>query len=70
MGRKMEDLDIWRSAQVLIPYYGDGAEMAAAARADKAIEQGNPEGESLWKSVLKAVLELQCQKPNAGEPIN
>jgi len=47
--------------------YGDGAELAAAQRADKAIDQGDPEGEALWKRIVRAVRGLQRQKPDASE---
>jgi hypothetical protein len=40
----MNEIDIWRSAQQLIKMYGLEAELAAAQRADKAVDQGNPEG--------------------------
>ena len=53
----------------MIEMYGDGAELAAAQRADKAIEQGDPEGERVWKAVLTAVKDLQRIKPS-NEPLH
>src|ERR1700722_11826716 len=46
----MEEIDIWRAAQQLIKMYGSEAGLAAAERADKAIDQGDPEGESNTQS--------------------
>lgn len=66
----MDSVDIWRAAQQLIKMYGDGAELAAAQRADKAIDQGDPEGETVWKRILRAVQELRRPKPRPDEPIN
>ena len=50
----------------MINLYGDGAPLAAARRADKAIDQGDPEGERVWIQVIKAVNVL-LEKPMPGE---
>jgi hypothetical protein len=39
----MDELDIWRSAQLLINQHGADAELAAAARVDDMIAAGAPE---------------------------
>ena len=66
----MEEIDIWRTAKLLIDAHGDKAWLEAAQRADLAVEQGNAEAESVWKRVGRAVEELQRDKPRAEEPLN
>jgi hypothetical protein len=52
------DLDIYRSAAVLIRLHGDGAALEAASRADAMLERGELEGQAVWKRILLAVTEL------------
>jgi hypothetical protein len=51
------DLDIYRTASVLIREHGDEADFVAAQRADSFLEAGDVEGCSVWKRVLAAVAE-------------
>ena len=51
----VSDLDIFRSAQVLIREHGEDA----AQRADAMLERGAMEGVAVWKRVLKAVEEMK-----------
>ena len=60
------DRDIWRTADVLIKSYGDEAELIAANRADAMLDQGDLEGQIVWKRILAAVRFLtnaQAQGP-------
>jgi hypothetical protein len=65
----MDDIDIWRSAHLLITQHGAGAEFAAAGRVDEMIAQGAPEGEATWKRILAAVRTLQGGLP-VNRPLN
>jgi hypothetical protein len=47
----MEEIDIWRTAKVLIDSHGERAEFEATMRADHAIEQGNLDALRVWKRV-------------------
>lgn len=62
----MDEIDIWRAAQEMINLYGPEAPLASAKRADKAIDQGDPEGERVWVQIIKAVNVL-LDKPMPGE---
>lgn len=62
----MEEIDIWRTAKLLIDHHGDGAELQAAMRADKALEDGFPDGVYVWKRVMRAVVDLQRQAPEGS----
>ncbi len=52
------ELDIYRSAKLYIDQYGDDAAVHAAMRVDALIVEGDVQGVSVWKRVLKAVDEL------------
>ncbi len=53
------DLDIWRSANVLVKRHGADAPIHAAIRADAMLEKGDLDGYAVWKRILRAVEELQ-----------
>ncbi len=52
------DLDIYRSAKVLIDQHGQDAPIWAAQKADAFLEQGNLDGERLWLKILEAIEDL------------
>ncbi len=54
------DLDIYRTAQLLIKHHDQDAPIHAAMRADAMLETGDLGGYAVWKRILKAVEELQC----------
>ena len=51
------DLDIYRSANVLVNRHGQDAPIQAAMRADELLEKCNLDGYAVWRRVLKAVEE-------------
>ena len=61
------DLDIYRSANVIIREYGEDAVLEAAKHADAMLEKGDLEGQAVWKRVLKAAEELQRKERAPGE---
>jgi len=56
------DLDIWRSAMVMVKRYGDDATLEAAARADELMERGDMVGCTTWR-----IERLQAKAPAEGE---
>ena len=52
------DLDIYRSAQVLVKRHGQDAPIHAAMRADELLEAGDLDGYAVFRRVVKAVEEL------------
>jgi hypothetical protein len=64
------DLDIYRTASVLIREHGEDATLEAAQRADAMLEEGAIDGQRVWKRVLAAVKEIQRQEPREGEAVN
>ncbi len=64
------NLDIYRTASVLIREHGDEADLMAAQWADAMLEKGCLDGQRVWKRVLAAVKEVQRQEPREGEKVN
>ena len=63
------DLDIWRSANVLIARYGEHAPRVATMKADAFLAVEKPEAHALWMRIHAAVLELRRERPK-GESLN
>ncbi len=64
------DLDIYRSANVLVKRHGEDAPITAAMRADAMLEKGDLDGYAVWKRILRAVEELQGSEPKPGEAVH
>ncbi len=64
------DLDIYRSAQVLVKHHGQDAPFEAAMRADTMLEAGDLGGYAVWKRILRAVGELVRVELTEGERVN
>ncbi len=66
----VSDLDIFRSANVLVKRHGQDAPIHAAMRADALLEAGDLEGCAVFKRVLRAVEELQRVEPRPGGKVH
>ncbi len=64
------DLDIYRSANVLVKHHGQDAPIHAAMRADAMLEAGDLDGYAVWRRILRAVGELQGVVPKPGEVVH
>ncbi len=53
------DIDIYRSANVLIKRHGENAPIHAAMRADELLDAGDLDGAAVFKRILKALRELE-----------
>ncbi len=53
------DLDIYRSANLLVKRHGPDAPIHAAMQADAMLEKGDLGGCAVWKRIVRAVEELQ-----------
>ncbi len=53
----ISDLDVYRTANVLIREHGDEAGLKAAQRADAMLEKGSLDGQRVWKRVMAAEAE-------------
>ena len=57
------DIDIYRSANVLVKQHGEDAPIQAAIRADAILAKGDLDGYAVWKRIIYAVEELQSTAP-------
>ena len=60
------DLDIYRTANVLLKQHGQDAPIQAAMRADELLEAGDLEGCAVFKRVIKAVEEMLSKERPPG----
>lgn len=66
----MDEIDIWRTAKILIDSHGTAASLEAAMRADKALDDGLSDAVNVWTRVMLAIEELQRTSPQTGEHAN
>ena len=64
------DLDIYRSAQVLVKHHGEDAPIHAAMNADAVLDKGDLDGYAVWRWILRAVEELLRAELTEGERVN
>ncbi len=60
------DLDIYRSANLLVKQHGQHAPIHAAMKADTMLDKGDLDGCAVWKRIVKAVEELLSKERPAG----
>jgi len=64
------DLDINRSAKVIMKQYGKAAPVHASMRADAMLDKGNLDAYAVWKRILRVIEELQRAEPKSGETVH
>ncbi len=64
------DIDIYRSANLLVKQHGEDAPIEAAMRADAMLQAADLEGYRVWKRILRAVEEIQGTQPKSGEAVH
>ena len=52
------DLDIYRSAQILVKRHGEDTAIEATMRTDAMLKKGDLDGYAVWKRVAKVAAEL------------
>jgi len=57
------NIDIYRTANLMIQQHGEEAAIQAAMKADEMLAQGNLDGKAVWLGVIKAIEELQATEP-------
>jgi hypothetical protein len=66
----MDEIDIWRMADLLIKEYGGEAVSLANKRADAMLMEADPDGFTTWLKVVKAIETLQRKGPVEGDAVN
>ena len=64
------DIDIFRSAQVLVKRHGEDAPIHAAMQADELLEAGDLDGLATWNRILRAIEELRTGKRPKDATVN
>jgi hypothetical protein len=60
----IQDIEIYRSAKLLIDQHGDEASIFAGMQADECLEKGDLDGKVVWLAVIKAIEKLQDVSPS------
>ena len=66
MVRTVSELDVFRSAKLLVDQHGAEAPIEAALRYDAMLSKGDLDGQRIWKRVLAAINDLLAAPPRAG----
>jgi hypothetical protein len=66
----MEEIDIWRTANLLIQQHGARAIGEAARRAVDMLQNENEDGAAAWLQIIRAVNQLLCCNPSDGAQPN
>ncbi len=62
-----DEIDIYRSAKLLVDQHGEDAPICAAMQADKCLEGGDLDGKAVWMGVIRAIKELLNQQPASSD---
>ncbi len=62
----VREIDIYRSAQVLVKRHGPDAPIQAPTRADAMLEIGDLDGYAVWRRIVEAAEELLSKEHPDG----
>ena len=63
------DLDIYRSAKILVDEHGEDAPIHAAMKAGKFLEAGDLDGQAVWQRIVRATRELLSKERPPGATV-
>ena len=66
----VSEIDIYRSANLIVQQHGDEARTHAATRADELLAAGDAAGGAVWLRIARAVDELQRDRLGADTPVH
>ncbi len=66
----ISDLDIYRTAKLLVDNHGAEAPIHAAMNADAMLDKGDMDGKAVWLRVVKAINELLRSGPESGDTVH
>ncbi len=64
------DLDVYRTAKLLVDKHGAEAPIHAAMKADAMLDKGDMDGAATWRRVIKAVEEMLATKRRGGDALH
>jgi len=59
----VDEIDIYRAANLLLKKHGEEAAIFAAMQADACLEKGDLDGKVVWLAVIRAIEELKDITP-------
>ena len=66
----MTELDVWRSAHILMKRYHTEAVLIATKRAEALLEQSDREGFLTWIRIAKAITDLERKSASNREMLH
>ena len=66
----ISDLDIYRSAKVIMKQYGKDAQIHSTKRASAMLDKGDLDAYAVWKRILRAIEELKRAEPKPGTRVH
>ena len=66
----VSDLDIYRSAKLLVKQHGKEAPIHAALNADAMLDRGDLDGQRAWLRIVKAIEVLLETRPGDGAAVH
>ena len=64
------EIDIYRTAKLLVDRHGQDAPIHAAMRADELLAAGDMAGKAAWVKILKATEELLGKSPAVRQSVH
>ena len=58
----IEDIDIWRTAKLMLDHHGPDALDQAVAKKEKLMAEHASDGVATWNRVIRAICDLQRQR--------
>jgi hypothetical protein len=65
----VQEIDVWRSASLLLERHRPDAALIAAMRADQLLDKGEVEGCRVWQRIVRTIRDLE-RKPSSGTQLN
>jgi hypothetical protein len=66
----MDEIDIWRSARIMMAELGDGAELAASMWTERMYLERDRQAFRLWVRITAAIIDLERTGPGDTEFIH
>ena len=66
----ISDLNVYRSANILVDRHGTETPIFAAMHADAMLDNGDLDGAAVWRRIVRAVEELLADKPADGVAVH
>jgi hypothetical protein len=60
----MTEIDIWRTASLMLWWYGATAQEESARRANEFATDGDPAGEACWRRIIDVIAKLTNTTPS------